>query len=366
MTVATPGTNRLGVYVESICRDLDRGKTPQTEDFRQLMTQMQIAIQASLPGGIWPTPGGSKAVNAASPSKLVFSVTGANGQFQWSVTNPYQASGQTVWHEVSYCPLKSFTQNVTTLPPTAGANGTVAEPGQTLFFRLRASFDLKNWSSYQLASTETISSGKVSSAATSDAGAFNQTNYGVVTSQAVGATAEVQIQGASGPLTSLVAQKGPAQRALPGATIVGVAAGSSQFVGWDGSQYILRSTLGELLASDDVTPIGKVSVVDTGTPVLPAVSLVLGSGGAVLGWNVTNQGNGLTGPVTLTITTATGTGATPGAQTIESGKLISIAPGNPGSAYAGTDTVNVTGGVGTGTAGGGTAVGGNGGRLTAV
>lgn len=366
MSVATPGTNRLGVYVESICRDLDRGKTPQTEDFRQLMTQIQIAVQAALPGGIWPTPGGSKAVNAASPSNVVFSVTGANGQFQWQATNPATAQGQTIWHEVSYCALKSFTKDVVTLPPTAGTSGTVAESGQTYYFRLRSSYDLRSWSSYQLASTDAIASGKVSSAATSDAGAFNQTNYGVVTSQAVGATAEVQIQGASGPLTSLVAQKGPTQTALPGATIVGVTPGSSQFVGWNGSQYILRATLGELLASDDVTPIGKVSVVDTGAPTLPTVSLVLGSGGAVLGWNVTNQGNGLTGPVTLTITTATGTGATPGAQTITNGKLISIAPGNPGSAYAGTDTVNVTGGVGTGTAGGGTAVGGNGGRLTAV
>ena len=64
----TPGTNRLGVYVESICRALDEGKTPQTEDFRQLMTQMQTAIEAALPGGLWPVPGGSKAVNAASPS----------------------------------------------------------------------------------------------------------------------------------------------------------------------------------------------------------------------------------------------------------------------------------------------------------
>lgn len=365
-TATTPGTNRLGYLVESICRSLDEGRMPQTEDFRQLMTQMQTGIEAALPGGIWPVAGGSRSVGAASPAGVGFAVSGANGQFQWQVTNPATAKGQTIWHEISYCALKSFTENVTTLSPTAGTSGTVAEAGQNYFFRLRSSYDLRNWSSYQLAATAAIASGKVSSAATSDAGAFNQTNYGVVTSAAVGSTAEVQIQGASGPLTSLVAQKGPTQTALPGATIVGVTPGSDQFVGWDGSQYILRTTLGDLLASDDITPIGKVSVVDTGVPVLPTVSLVLGTGGAVIAWNVTSQGNGLTGPVNLHINTATGAGATPGAQTIQNGKLIAIAAGNPGAGYASGDTVTVSGGTGTGTPGGGTAVGGNGGRLTAV
>jgi hypothetical protein len=365
-TATTPGTNRFGLLVESICRSLDVGRMPDSEDFRQLMTQLQTNVQAALPGGNWIVPGGSKSVGAASPSGVQFSVSGSNGQFQWQISNPANAQGQTIWHEVSYGPLKSFTQSVTTLSPTAGTNGTVAEAGQTFFFRLRSSYDLRNWTSYQLASTSAIGSGKVSSAATSDAGAFNQTNYGVVTSAAVGSTAEVQIQGASGPLTSLVAQKGPSQTALPGATVVGVTPGSDQFVGWDGSKYILRSTLGDLLASDNITPIGKVSVVETGVPTLPAVSLVLGSGGAVIAWNVTSQGNGLTAPVTLTIVTGTGTGATAGTQTIEAGKLISVAPGNPGAGYVSGDTVTVTGGTGGGTPGGGTAAGGNGGRLTAV
>jgi hypothetical protein len=146
---------------------------------------------------------------------------------------------------------------------------------------------------------------------------------------------------------------------------VGVTPGSDQFVGYDGTQYRLEPTLGAVLL-DSLTPIGKVSVVDTGTPTLPVVVLVLGSGGTVIAWNVTNEGNGLTGPVTLTINTSTGTGASPGAQTIEAGKLISVAPGNPGANYAGGDTVTVTGGVSPGVPGGGTATAGNGGRMTNV
>jgi hypothetical protein len=365
MTVTSVGTNRFQVLVESVCRSLDQGKMPQTEDFRQLFTQLQQNLQHVLPGGQWLTPGGVKSSGSASPSGLTFSVAGQNGSFSGTVSGG-AAQGRTVWYEFSYSTLRSFTQNVTTLPASASPSFTQNLPDQSLFWRMRASYDQVNWSNYVFASQAAISSGLVSSAATSNAGAFNQTNYGVVTSAAVGPTAEVSVQGANGPFTSMVAQKGPTQSVLPGATVVGVTPGSDLFVGYTGQKYVLRYTLADLLADDTVTPIGKVSVVETGVPTLPTVALVLGAGGAVIAWNVLTQGNGLTAPVTLTIVTATGSGATPGAQTIQNGKLISIAPGNPGTLYAGGDTVLVTGGVGAGTPGGGTALGGNGGRLTAV
>lgn len=365
MTTTPPGTNRLQVLVESVCRSFNNKQWPQTEDVRQIFTTLQQGIESVLPGGNWPTPGGVKATGAATPQGIGFSVTGANGAYSYSVSNPGN-QGKQVWFRISYSTLKSFTQNVTVLPVTNATSGSVNIPGASLFFQLESSFDQVNWSKPLLASTSAIASGLVSSGATSNAGAFNQTNYGVVTSTAVGSTAEVQVQGANGPYTSMVAQKGPAQSSLPGATIVGVTPGSDQFVGWNGSKYVLRTTLADVLADDTVTPIGKVSVVETGVPVLPTVALVLGAGGAVIAWNVLTEGNGLTGPVTLFINTSTGTGATPGVQTIQNGKLISIAPGNPGQLYAGGDTVTVTGGVGGGTPGGGTALGGNGGRLTAV
>jgi len=148
--------------------------------------------------------------------------------------------------------------------------------------------------------------------------------------------------------------------------VANVPLGTDKFVAYSKKTgYLLQPTLAAALA-DHLTPIGKVSVVEGGVPTLPTVSLVLGAGGAVIGWNVTSQGNGLTGPVTLTIVTATGSGATPGTQTIVNGKLISVAPGNPGQLYAGGDTVTVSGGVGPGTPGGGTSAGGNGGRMTNV
>lgn len=365
-TGPNPGTNRFQMLVEGCCRALEQGKMPQTEDFRQLMVQIQTNLQAALPGGQFVVPGGTKATGGVTPTGITLTVTGANGAFNVSAGNATNGNGKTVWYEFSYCALASFTQAVTTLPSTTATSFPVNAPGQNLFFRVRASFDQVNWSGYQMASSSAVSAGLVSSAATSNACTFNQTNFGVVTSAAVGVTAVVQVQGASGAYTSMVQQKGPRQIALPGSTIVGVTPGSDQFVGWDGAKYILRHTLADLLADDSVTPIGKVSVVNTGVPVVPAVSLVLGAGGAVLGWNVTNQGNGLTGPVDLIINTTTGNGATPGQQTIQNGKLVAIAQGNPGQLYAGGDTVSVSGGVGAGASGGGTALGGNGGRLTAV
>jgi hypothetical protein len=361
------GTNQFQYLVESCCRALGNGTPPDPEDFRQLMTQIQQNVQANAPGGNWLTHGGAVASGKAAPSGVQFSVTGSNGVYQATITNPSGAQGGTTWHEISYGPLKSFTQTVTTMPPTAGNSVSVNAPGTSYFFRLRSSFDLQNWSAYQPASSTAIDAGKVSSAATVDAGAFNQTNYGVVTSAAVGSTAEVYVQGANGPLTNMVAQKGPAQISLPAATIAGVTPGGDYFVGWTGSRYILRETLADILAQDDVTPIGKVSVVNAGTPTLPTIVPII-SDGHVVGFNVTYGGIGAVATYTLTFgSVGGGTGATFGAQTIENGVLISIAPGNPGDTYSGGTTVTASGGgVSPGTEGGGTALGGNGGRLTAV
>lgn len=360
------GTNRFQMLVESICRANDLGQPIQTEDLRQVFTQLQINVQAALPGGQWVTPGGTKQTGSVTPTGTAFTVTGANGAFNIAIGNPTNAQGKTVWFEISYSPLASFTQNVVTMPLSSATTAHLNAPGASYYFRLRTSFDQVNWTPYQMAAGNPVASGLVSSAATANAGALNQTNFGVVTSTATGSTAEVMVQGANGPYTSLVAQKGPRQSSLPGAVIVGFNPGTDQFIAYDGSKYVARSTLAGVLADDTLTPIGKVSVVDVGAPALPAVSIVRASGGGVIAWNVTDPGNGLTGPVTLLIVTSTGTGATPGPQTIQNGKLISIGPGNPGQNYAGGDTVDVSGGISPGVPGGGTAIGGNGARMTAV
>ena len=195
------------------------------------------------------------------------------------------------------------------------------------------------------------------------AAAFNQTNFGVVNSQASGSLALVTISGTGGDLTPYSAVRGATEVIRPSGTIVGVVPESEQFVGYDGNQFILKPTLASVLA-DNLEPVGKVSVVGTGTPTLPTISPIV-AGGGVVGFNVVSGGSGASEPYTLTITGA-GTGATAGAQTIVAGVLIAVAPGNAGSGYGGGTTVTPSGGSGGGASGGGTAVGGNGGRLSNV
>ena len=363
-TVATPGGSPpFQSQIESVCKQLPSGAQ---EDFRTLMRSVISNLQRVSPGGTLLAAGGTKTGSSAPPSGVGFQVAGANGSYTATIRNPSGGSG-TIYHEVSYSPLKSFTSGVTVMSPTTATSVAVQDPGSSYFFRIRSSFDLVNWSGYTLASTAAISAGKVSSAATADAGAFNQTNYGVVGSTAVGSTAEVSVQGASGPLTNLVTQKGPTQASLPGATIFGVTPGSDQFVAHDGSTYVIRPTLAGVLADDRNTPIGAVSVVETGAPTLPVIVPIVSAGG-VVGYNVTNQGNGISAPLDLEVSDpgGPGTGATTGQQTIKNGKLISVAPGNAGQNYDASTVVTASGGVNPGTPGGGTALGGNGGRMTAV
>jgi hypothetical protein len=331
----------------------------------QQLSQNDTQIQGAL--GIASSTSNA---NVAAPPQGSLSVTGANGVFTGTITPPKLTTPATLYHRVSYSTVKGFTSNVTVMQSTTATGFTVNLPGQALFFRLESSFNNMVFNQPVLAAQNAVSSGLVSSAATSAGGAFNQTNLGVVTSEAVGATAAVQVQGAAGPLTSMPVLKGGTQSTLPGATIIGVEPRSNQFVGSistpSGPDYILRPTLGSLL-DDGVTPIGKVSVVGTGTPTLPTIVPII-SGGNIIAYNVTAGGAGASSDYTLTVSDSggPGTGATTGAQTIVGGVLISVAPGNPGSNYDGSTTVTASGGIFPGQDGGGTAQAGNGGRLTNV
>lgn len=333
------------------------------EDARNLFQAFSAGIgQAKISLGIGS--GGNQA-NVAAPPPATLTVTGANGAFTVTITNPQQTSPTPLWHEVSYSPIANFTSDVTTLPATQSTSLTVNAPGVTAYFRLRSSTNQKVWNNYAVQGTPT-DAGLVSSNATSEGGAFNQTNLGTVTSAASGSTANVSVQGSSGALSGMVRLKGQTQQVLPSATVIGVTPGSNLFVGYDGSRYQMKPTLAAVLA-DNLVPVGKVSVVETGVPTLPVIVPIV-SGGGVVGYNVTNQGNGITGPLDLVVNDPgeSGAGATTGAQTIQNGKLISVAPGNAGANYGANTVVAVSGGVNPGTPGGGTAAGGNGGRMTDV
>jgi hypothetical protein len=322
------------------------------EDLRLVLTSFLGTNQAS----------GANPKNLAAPPLASFSVAAANGLYTYQITNPSNAGTAPIYHEVSYSPVKNFSQGVITLPVTTATGGTIASPGASLFFRLRSSRDSSTWNSYQLAQQAAANSGLVSSSAMVNNSPLNQSNFANVDSIANGGSAAVRIYGVAGPYHSYVQQKGPAQFIRPSGTIANVTYGSTKVVAFDGEKFRVSPILPGVF-HDDWEPVGIVSVVESGVPTLPTVALVLGTGGAVIAWNVTSQGNGLTGPVTLTINTTTGSGASAGNQTIQNGKLISIAPGNPGTGYAAGDTVTVSGGIGAGQAGGGGVTGSNGGRL---
>lgn len=356
MTTVPPNDFAL---IESIVNALP---AKAQEDARAFF-QAQSAQVAELNGvtGVSTT----NAQNVAPPPQGSISVSGANAVYTVTITPPALPQPVVLWHRVSYSQTKGFTSGVTQLEPTTSTSLSLNLPGQSLFFRLESSFNKQVWNQPVLAAQTALASGLVSSAATNEAGSFNQTNLAVVTSVAVGSSAAVQVQGAGGSLTSLVTLKGSVQSVLPAATIVGVTPGSTQYVGADGEGgYVLRPTLGALL-DDGITPIGKLSVVSTAAPTPPTIVPVI-SNGYIIGYSVTDGGAGASGPYTLTYgSVGSGSGATFGEQTIVGGVLIAIAPGNPGNgAYADGTTVTASGGTGLGTPGGGTAEATTAGRLT--
>ena len=227
------------------------------EDFKNLMQghSAQLAA-ANTQLGI---ASGSNSKNMAAPAPAQLSVVGSNGAFNLKIANPSGPAPQTPWHEVSYSPTKTFKSNVTTLEPTTATSLTVNAPGETHFFRIRSSLNKQVWNDHVLASNTPASSGLVSSAATSDGGAFNQTNFMSVVSTSTGGSTQVNIQGAGGALTSGTAVKGGVETVLPSASVIGPALGNSVFAGWDGEKYSLQPTLAAIL-QDHLTPVGMTTV----------------------------------------------------------------------------------------------------------
>jgi hypothetical protein len=336
------------------------------EDMRTVLQALvdQQGVTNSATGNPWNGAAGSGMPVVAAPPAASFTAVGGNGVITVSITNPTLAVRSTIYNQVAYSSTKNFTQGVTTLPTTSATSLTVNAPGETAYFRIRTSTDQKTWSAW-VTGTVLVSAGMVSSAATTSGSTFNQTNYANVGSIAVGSTANVLINGAGGVQTSLVAVKGTAQAVLPSATIINVEPATDQFVGWNGTSYTLHNTLAAVL-DDNLTPIGKVSVVNTGAVVLPTIKAIINTG-SIVGFDVTNEGNGIGSALTITITdSGGGSGATAGAQNLVNGKLASLGPGQPGGFYTSATVVTASGGVDEGVSGGGTTLGGNGGRLTAV
>lgn len=221
-------------------------------------------LTALSPGGNLLRQGGTKSGASAAPSGVSHSVSAANGVATVQINNPKDAPPGPIYHEVSYSPLVSFTKNVTTLPPTTSTSVTIPQSGVSAFYRLRSSFDQKTWTDYKLSSTSAIDAGLVSSAAVEPGTAFNQTNFASVVGQTSGAADIVTVSGTGGNFSNYTAVKGSVQSVRPSATLVGSDLGDSQFVGYDGSQFHLLSTLAEVLP-DNLEPVGYVAF-NSGNP----------------------------------------------------------------------------------------------------
>jgi hypothetical protein len=332
-------------------------------DLRETLTGIHLALQ-SLYAQTGTTP--LTKVDAAAPaftappavSKL--SVSGANGSFAVSITAVQSSNNAPVYQELSSSTVANFATGVTVYPISTNTSYVFPNPGATLYWRLRSSYNQQNWSSYTV-QPGAVSSGLMSSAAAGNNLSLNQSNYATVDSVAAGSTATVRVYGSGWVGTSWTSILGNGSKVIAAGTILNVAFSTNGFVVWDGQKYQLKPQLAQTFP-DTWVPVGKVSVIANASGLVLSVIHAVVTAGAIVAYQIINPGNGLTAAPALTITDSTGSGATATA-VVTAGAVTQITPGSAGSGYSSTPTVTASGGVSGGAAGGGGATGDNGGRL---
>jgi hypothetical protein len=334
-------------------------------DLRETLTGIHLALQ-SLYAQTGSTPltkvDTTAAAFTAPPAPSQLAVSGANGSFSVSITPARNATNALIYQEISSSPTANFVSGVTVYPVSTNTSFVLPNPGASLYWRLRSSYNQQNWSSF-VVQPGAVSSGLMSSAATGSNLSLNQSNYATVDSVAGGGTATVRVYGSGGVGTAWTSILGTSSQVIPSGTIMNIAYATNGFVVWDGQKYQLKPQLAQTFP-DTWVPVGKVSVIANSSGlVLPVIHAVV-TGGAIVAYQIVNAGNGLTAPPLLTITDSTGTGATASA-VVAAGAVTQVTPGSAGSGYSATPTVTASGGVSGGSAGGGGATGDNGGRLYA-
>jgi hypothetical protein len=334
-------------------------------DLRETLTGIHLALQSlyAQTGSAPLTKVDAQPTAFTSPPQpSTVTVTGANGSFNVSIASSQTAGNAAIYHELSSSSAANFTSGVTVYPVSTTTSYVLQNPGATLYWRVRSSYNQKNWSSYYT-QTSAVSSGQMSSAATASNLSLNQSNFATVDSIGAGGSATVRIYGPGGVGTAWTSILGSNSKVIPGGTITNVAYGTNGYVAWDGNQYQLKSQLTQTFP-DNWIPVGKVSVIANGAGlVLPTLSPIV-SGKSIVAYEILTPGNGMTSPPTITITDTTGSGATATA-VITNGELTQVIPGSAGGNYSDTPTATASGGVSDGSAGGGGANGNNGGRLYA-
>jgi hypothetical protein len=334
-------------------------------DLRETLTGIHLALQSLYAQtGSAPLAKVDKRTTSftAPPVPSQVTVIGANGCFNVSISATPPTANTPIYQELSSSPVANFSTSVNVYPVSTNTSYIFQDPGSTLYWRIRSSYNQQNWSSYYI-QPGAVSSGQMSSAATASNLALNQSNFATVDSVAAGGTATVRIYGPGGVGTAWTSILGSNSKVIPGGTIVNVSYASNGFVAWDGQKYQLKPQLAQTFP-DSWIPVGKVSVIANGSGlVLPSIHAVV-TGGAIVAYQIVSPGNGLTSAPVLTITDSSGTGASAVA-VVSAGQVTQVNPGNAGSGYSANPTVTPSGGVSGGSAGGGGANGDNGGRLYA-
>src|SRR3984957_2322850 len=126
-------------------------------DLRETLTGIHLALQslyAQTGSGPIKKVDATPSKNLGPPGQCGLSVTGANGSFTVTITLPQQASGSSqptnptnapIYQEVSSSTSADFSSDVTTYPVSTGTSFVFPNPGATLYWRLRSSYDQKTW-----------------------------------------------------------------------------------------------------------------------------------------------------------------------------------------------------------------------------
>ena len=233
------------------------------EDLRRLLLAFndQFELHNQATATAWLNPTSSKQKPSTTPPPAASAVAqGANGTIAVQITNPSQAAKATLYHEVSYSPVKNFSQGVTTLPPSPAGLVTIPAPGQAPFVRIRSSYDGSTWNQHQLIQQTAVKAGLQSSAASEPGTVLNNWNYANVSGQGAGGQIPlIQVYGPAGPYSGYVAGRGTVQVRRPSATILNVNFDQSQIVAFDGKQFQISPTLAPAL-HDSWEPVGQAIV----------------------------------------------------------------------------------------------------------
>jgi hypothetical protein len=320
------------------------------------------------------------------PNPAQFNVVGQDGNFNVAITNPQFTNALTpllkqsqfagtpnlqqaqIYHELSSSATPQFDTSggVVTYPASTATSYVFPSPNQTLYWRLRSSYDQKKWNSYQMFQSKNgviaaVSSGAMSSASSVNNLMLNQSNFANIDSVVAGAHSNVRIYNSiSGPNHNWVRAVGNTTEVLPAGTIINVTYGTNPFVAFDGEQYQLKPQMPQTF-TDHWKPVGRVSVLANGGAfALPVLNPVIVSG-HIVGATFT-AGNGLTAAPSLTVfDSGGGAGAVLQAQ-ILNGALTGVIVLNPGGGYTGATIITAAGGV-LAFGGGGGPTGFNGGRI---